>query len=78
MLRCCQSAITVFEKWELTVESPWRQGLLTGEHGRNFRPIQLEGKNPPGKWAYCTSLMFAHHCASFLMESGSVIAVTMR
>jgi hypothetical protein len=27
-------------------------GASTGEHGRNFRPIWLEGKNPPDKWAY--------------------------
>jgi hypothetical protein len=26
-------------------------GASTGEHGRDFRPVWIEGKNPPDKWS---------------------------
>jgi hypothetical protein len=36
-----------------------------------------EGKNPSDKWAYSSSLMSVHHCASILIGSGSVLAETV-
>jgi hypothetical protein len=40
-------------------------GASTGEHGRDFRPVWVEGKNPPDKWAYFSSLMSVHHALRF-------------
>jgi hypothetical protein len=41
-----------------------------------FVQFGLNEKNPPDKWAYCSSLMFVHHGASILIKSGSVLAGT--
>jgi hypothetical protein len=35
------------------------------EHGRDSRPVWVEERNPPDKWAYFSSLMTVHHALRF-------------
>jgi hypothetical protein len=44
-----------YHVWEMKINfgSLWHQGHLhTGEHGRHFRPVSVEGRNSPDKWTY--------------------------
>jgi hypothetical protein len=44
-----------YHLWEMRINfgSLWHRGHLhAGEHGRDFRPVWVEGKNSPDKWAY--------------------------
>jgi hypothetical protein len=45
-------------------------GASTGELGRDFRPVWVEGKNPPDKWAYRSSLMSALRFDSYRVRLG--------
>jgi hypothetical protein len=47
IIRCCQPAIIAFEKRELTVGSPWRQGRLQGKWTQLSSNL-ARGKESPG------------------------------
>jgi hypothetical protein len=64
-----------YHLWEMRINfgSLWHQGHLhIGEHGRDFRPVWVEGNNSPDKWVYAllisdqSDVTSVHHCASIL------------